>query len=76
MKTIKGPGLFLTQFVGTSAPFDSFDNITGWAGGLGYLWVQVPSGEPALMDLELAATSQDYCDDLLGRDAEDPGDTT
>ncbi|TRW99147.1 sugar phosphate isomerase/epimerase [Paracoccus sp. M683] len=67
MKTIKGPGLFLAQFVGTSAPFDNFDAITGWAAGLGYLGVQVPSGEASLMDLDLAAGSRGYCDDLLGR---------
>ncbi|MFD1796501.1 sugar phosphate isomerase/epimerase [Paracoccus aurantiacus] len=67
MKTIKGPGLFLAQFVGTKTPFDSFDAITRWAADQGYLGVQVPSGEAALMDLDLAATSQDYCDELLGR---------
>ena len=29
MRTIKGPGLFLAQFVGDTAPFDSFDGLTG-----------------------------------------------
>ncbi|MDO5657015.1 MAG: sugar phosphate isomerase/epimerase family protein [Paracoccus sp. (in: a-proteobacteria)] len=66
MKTIKGPGLFLAQFVGASAPFDSFAAITEWAGGLGYLGVQVPSGAESLMDLDKAASSKTYCDDLAG----------
>ncbi|MEE2859539.1 MAG: sugar phosphate isomerase/epimerase family protein [Paracoccus sp. (in: a-proteobacteria)] len=70
MKTIKGPGLFLAQFVGTSAPFDSFGAITEWAAGCGYLGVQVPSGANALMDLDRAATSRDYCDELVGQAAE------
>jgi sugar phosphate isomerase/epimerase len=67
MKTMKGPGLFLAQFVGSEAPFDSFDAITEWAAGCGYLGVQVPSGASALIDLDRAATSRGYCDDLTGR---------
>lgn len=67
MKTMKGPGLFLAQFVGSEAPFDSFDAITEWAAGCGYLGVQVPSGASALIDLDRAATSREYCDDLAGR---------
>lgn len=70
MKTIKGPGLFLAQFVGTSAPFDSFGGITEWAAGRGYLGVQVPSGAGALMDVDLAATSSAYCDELAGHAAD------
>ncbi|WP_265500994.1 sugar phosphate isomerase/epimerase family protein [Paracoccus beibuensis] len=72
MKTIQGPGLFLAQFVGTSAPFDSFGAITKWAAECGYLGVQVPSGATPLMDLDLAATSSGYCDELRGQ-ADDNG---
>lgn len=67
MKTIKGPGLFLAQFVGTAAPFDNFDDITAWAAGYGYLGVQVPSGAASMMDLDLASSSRTYCDELSGR---------
>ena len=35
MKTIKGPGLFLAQFAGDSAPFNTWEGITGWAAGCG-----------------------------------------
>ena len=66
MKTLKGPGLFLAQFVGGAAPFDSLAGITRWAAGCGYAGVQVPSGETRLMDLARAATSKDYCDEIKG----------
>ena len=31
MKTIKGPALFLGQFAGHMAPFNTWDAITHWA---------------------------------------------
>lgn len=65
MKTIKGPAIFLAQFVGDEAPFNSFDGICGWVASLGYKGVQVPTWDKRLMDLELAANSQDYCDELI-----------
>lgn len=68
--TMKGPGLFLAQFAGPAPPFDSLDVIAGWAAGLGYKGVQIPSSDSRLFDLGLAATSDAYCDELqdtLGR---------
>ena len=67
MKTIKGPGLFLAQFAGDEAPFNSWDSITRWAADCGYKGVQVPSWDGRLIDLSLAAESQGYCDDFLGQ---------
>lgn len=72
MKTIKGPALFLAQFAGDSAPFDSWDGITRWAADCGYLGVQVPGWDKRLFDLETAAASKDYCDTFKGR-AEENG---
>ena len=66
MKTIKGPGIFLAQFLGKEAPFDTLDHMAEWAAGLGYKAVQVPC-TPQLIDLETAAESQSYCDDLRAR---------
>ncbi len=37
-----------------------------WAAGLGYVGVQVPT-DPKLFDLELAAKSQTYCDEIAGK---------
>ena len=66
MKTIKGPALFLAQFAGDAAPFDSWGEITKWAADCGYLGVQVPSWDARLFDLEKAATSKAYCDEFKG----------
>ncbi len=69
MKTIKGPAIFLAQFVGDEAPFDTLDNLGQWAASLGYKGIQVPT-DPKLFDLEKAAASKGYCDDIKGRLAE------
>lgn len=66
MKTIKGPALFLAQFAGDAAPFNSWKDITRWAADCGYKGVQVPSWDGRLIDLKKAATSKDYCDELAG----------
>lgn len=70
MKTIKGPALFLAQFAGDTAPFNSFDAITKWAADCGYKGVQVPSWDTRLIDLDRAASSKTYCDELQGIAAE------
>ncbi len=66
MKTIKGPALFLAQFAGDEAPFNSLDNIAAWAAGLGYKGVQIPSWDARLIDLKRAAESRTYCDEVKG----------
>lgn len=67
MKTIRGPALFLAQFMGNQAPFDSLDNICRWAADLGYKGIQIPTWESRLIDLDTAATSKTYCDELKGK---------
>lgn len=66
MKTIQGPALFLAQFAGDEAPFDTWDGITRWAADCGYLGVQLPSWDKRLFDLDRAATSPDYCAEVAG----------
>ena len=66
MKTIKGPAIFLAQFMG-DAPFDTLENACKWMADAGYKGVQIPSDNPVCIDLELAAESQDYCDEYLGK---------
>lgn len=70
MKTIKGPAVFLAQFMGDSAPFNSLDNICRWAADLGYKGIQIPTWESRLIDLEKAAESKTYCDELKGKIAD------
>lgn len=67
MRTIKGPGLFLAQFIGADAPFDSWDRITRWAADCGYIGVQVPTNDPRILDLDKAAASRGWCEDWAGQ---------
>lgn len=70
MKTIKGPALFLAQFAGDERPFNSFETICEWAAELGYVGVQIPTWDARLFDLERAAASKGYCDEIRGVAAE------
>jgi len=67
MSQIKGPAIFLAQFMGDEPPFNSLPNITAWAKSLGYIGVQLPSWDGRVMDLKKAAESKTYCDELKGR---------
>ncbi len=64
MVEMKGPGIFLAQFVSDVAPFNSLASIAKWAADLGYKAVQIPTWDKRLFDLEKAANSQQYCDDI------------
>ncbi|GAA4304471.1 sugar phosphate isomerase/epimerase [Compostibacter hankyongensis] len=66
MKTIKGPGIFLAQFLGDEAPFNSLKSICEWAAGLGYKGVQIPVWDPRCIDIKKAAESKDYADEIKG----------
>ena len=66
MRTLKGPAIFVAQFMGDQPPFDTLDHLAQWAGELGYKGIQIPC-DPRLIDLNVAATSRDYCDDMRGR---------
>ena len=64
--TMKGPGLFLAQFAGADAPFNTLENITKWAAGLGYKGVQIPTFVTHLFDLDKAYESDAYIDEVKG----------
>src|SRR5688572_7404195 len=63
---MKGPAIFLAQFAGDAAPFNSLKSIAEWAASLGYKGVQIPSWDGRLFDLGKAADSKDYCDEAAG----------
>ena len=63
---LKGPGIYLAQFAGDTAPFNSWDSITKWAAGHGSKGVQIPSWDGRLFDLKRAAESKNYCDEIAG----------
>ena len=64
MTTISGPAIFLAQFAGDAAPFNSLKTIAEWAAALGYKGVQIPSWDGRLFDLDRAADSRAYCDEV------------
>lgn len=66
MTTIKGPGIFLAQFLGDEAPFNSLESICKWAKSLGYAGVQIPTWDPRCIDLQKAAESKTYADEIKG----------
>lgn len=67
MKTIKGPGLFLAQFIDDKAPFNQLESLAQWAADLGYKALQIPCNYPHIFDVALASESQTYCDEIKGR---------
>ncbi|WP_026915985.1 sugar phosphate isomerase/epimerase family protein [Christiangramia portivictoriae] len=66
MKTIKGPAVFLAQFMDDHAPFNSLEGLCKWASDLGYKGIQIPTWETRLIDLKKAAESKTYCEELAG----------
>ncbi|MGB0438795.1 MAG: sugar phosphate isomerase/epimerase family protein, partial [Paracoccaceae bacterium] len=68
--SIKGPAIFLAQFLGDEAPFDTLPSIVEWAAGLGYKGVQIPTWDTRVFDLDTAASSKTYCDEVAGVCAE------
>lgn len=64
MTTIKGPGIFLAQFMGDKPPFNNLEDICKWAAGLGFKAIQIPTWESRLIDLQKAAESKTYADEL------------
>ena len=67
MAQIKGPAIFLAQFMGDAEPFNSLPSITAWANSLGYLGVQIPSWDGRCIDIAKAAESKTYCDEIKGQ---------
>lgn len=70
MNTLKGPGIFLAQFIEKTPPFNTLDGISGWAASLGFKALQIPCNHKSIFDVEQAAASQQYCDDIKGMLAE------
>ncbi|MBN2001435.1 sugar phosphate isomerase/epimerase [candidate division KSB1 bacterium] len=70
MAKIKGPGIFLAQFLRDEKPYDNLKNISKWVAGLGYKGVQIPTWDSRVIDLDKAAGSKSYCDEMKGMLAE------
>ena len=66
MTTIQGPAIFLAQFLDDKPPFNSLKSICEWAAKLGYKGVQIPTWDPRLIDLQKAAESKTYAEEIQG----------
>lgn len=52
MKTLKGPGIFLAQFVANEEPYNTLENIGKWVKSLGFKGVQLPTNDQQYFDLQ------------------------
>src|SRR5690606_6388258 len=66
MTNIQGPAIFLAQFLGDQPPFNNLKSICEWAAGLGYVGVQLPTWDNRIIDLQKAAESKTYADEIKG----------
>ena len=66
MTTIQGPGIFLAQFLGDTAPFNDLRSICNWAKSLGFKGAQIPTWDARCIDLKKAAESKTYADEIKG----------
>jgi sugar phosphate isomerase/epimerase len=66
MQTIKGPGVFIAQFAGDTAPYNSLPSICKWASDKGFVGIQIPSWDARFIDLQKAAESKTYADEING----------
>lgn len=61
MNNIKGPAIFLAQFIGDVEPYNSLCGLANWAASKGFKAIQIPTLNPDIFDLEKAAKDLDYC---------------
>ncbi|MCH1553011.1 MAG: sugar phosphate isomerase/epimerase, partial [Luminiphilus sp.] len=68
---MKGPAIFLAQFLPPAGEATSLKKMCQWASGLGYNGVQIPTWDDRIFDLKRASESPSYCDEVLAtcRDA-------
>ncbi|AIM36928.1 sugar phosphate isomerase/epimerase family protein [Sphingobacterium sp. SG20118] len=66
MQTLKGPGIFLAQFLGDEPPFNNLESICQWAQSIGFKGIQIPTWASHYFDLQLAAESKDYAQEIKG----------
>lgn len=66
MTTIKGPGIFLAQFMGDKPPFHELQAVCLWAESLGFKGVQLPTWDTSCIDLQKAAESKTYAEEIKG----------
>jgi sugar phosphate isomerase/epimerase len=61
-----GAAIFLAQFAGDTAPFDTLEGICKWAAKLGFKGIQLPGWDERLIDIKQAAASKAYAEEIVG----------
>ena len=61
---MKGPAIFLAQFMGQEPPFDALENAAAFMSGIGYAALQIPGWDERCINLGLAAESDGYCSEI------------
>lgn len=64
LRTIKGPSIFVAQYLSNEAPYNTLEGLVKWASDLGYKGLQIPIDD-RLIDIERAAVDEEYCGQLL-----------
>jgi sugar phosphate isomerase/epimerase len=67
MPKMKGPAVFLAQFLADEPPRNTLEDIATWFKGLGYRGLQIPTDDPRVFKLDRAAESKTYCDEYKGK---------
>jgi sugar phosphate isomerase/epimerase len=67
MNSIKGPAIFLAQFMSNQAPFNNLENACRQMTEYGYKGVQIPTWDTRCVDLPLLAQSKDYAEEIKGK---------
>ena len=63
---MKGPAIFLAQFIGDTAPFNNLKTICQYMADLGYKGVQLPTWDARCIDLKKLSESKTYADEIKG----------
>ena len=63
---MKGPAIFLAQFMGDNPPFNNLNNICKYMAGIGYKGIQIPTWDSRCVDLKKLAESKNYADEIKG----------
>ncbi|KAL0477912.1 Inosose dehydratase [Acrasis kona] len=61
---MRGPALFVAQYLSDEYPFNNLENISTWASSMGYKGIQIPC-DKRLIDIERAEEDQEYCDNIV-----------
>ena len=60
MSGMKGPAVFLAQFLRDEEPYNNLENIGKYFTGFGYKGVQIPAWDESVFDRDTAAESKSY----------------